>query len=252
MAKKDTSKVRTSERKTKTITEQFNEVAVQSEKAIAANEKRLYSRFVSQIDREYKKMENCYLNTAFALHALYAKKLYKVGGYQNIYELAADKFNIARGTCNNFINICQKFGLPNENGTIVDLQETFKTYNMSQLMVMLNMNQELLNMCSPSMSVRALKDMKSNYIEEHTRELEQLSTDNSMNEPIENSDPVGNEGKEVFEEDSYTTTDNRQFICSVSNYEELIKLKDIINETLADVKKSKHLKDVRLELNVVF
>lgn len=58
MAKKETTKVRTSERKTKTITEQFNEVAVQSEKAIAVNEKRLYSRFVAQIDREYKKMEN--------------------------------------------------------------------------------------------------------------------------------------------------------------------------------------------------
>lgn len=252
MAKETTKKVRTSEQNN--INEQFKEIAVQSKKAVQVNEKRLYNRFMKQITTEYSKMENCYLNAAFALHALYIKKLYKVGGYQNIYELAQDKFELSRGTCNNFINICEKFGIPNEAGTITALGEAYKNYGMSQLIVMLNMNDELRKKCNPTMSVRELKELKREYLENARAELEAMEEHtaslDAMNEP-EETDSI-EESVVDSEAIDISATDNSVFVCSADNYEELLKLKDVIVETLEDVKKNKRGKNARIELNIVF
>lgn len=247
MTKKSTEKVRTSEQKN--VNEQFKEIVKQSEKAVQANDRRLYTRFLKQITTEYTKMEKCYLNSAFALHALYSKKLYKVGGYQNIYELAQDKFELSRGTCNNFINICEKFGVPNETGTISSLSVEYDKYGMSQLIVMLNMNDELRSQCNPSMSVRELKELKREYIANSHAELEAIEEHSIMLDEM--NAPESSKSVEANELD-ISVTDNSILVCSADNYDELMKLKDIIIDTLNDVKKDKRGKNARLELKIVF
>ena len=108
-------------------------------------------------------MENSYLQTAFALHAIYKNKLYRLDNFKNIYDFAKENYTIARGTCNNFINICEKFGVPNENGNIMELSPDYAQYSVSQLAVMLAFPRELLEKCDKTKSVRELKRMRIEY-----------------------------------------------------------------------------------------
>ena len=106
-----------------TITQQLKVIEEKNNKVQLAEDRRLYKRFKGQIDKAYQKMETSYLETAFALHAIYKHKLYHLDNYKNIYDFAKENYNIARGTCNNFINICEKFGTLNENGNVMELSD---------------------------------------------------------------------------------------------------------------------------------
>lgn len=131
-----------------------------------ADDKRLYKRFQKEIDSAYESMEKSYLKTAFALHSIYNLQLYKLDNYKNIYDFAKDKYNIARGTCSNFINIVEKFGIKNENGNYAALAPEYENYSASKLAVMLTFPMPLLEKCNSKFSVRELKRMREEYEKE--------------------------------------------------------------------------------------
>lgn len=161
--KKDKAEITMNPPTANSITKQLQLAEEKNKKAQLAEDKRLYKRFKCQIDKAYQSMENSYLQTAFALHAIYKNKLYQLDNFKNIYDFAKENYSIARGTCNNFINICEKFGVLNENGNIMELSPTYMQYSVSQLAVMLAFPQELLDKCDKSKSVRELKRMRIEY-----------------------------------------------------------------------------------------
>lgn len=181
----------------KSITKQLKEVQEKNAKSQVANDKRLFARYKKQIETAYGKMETCYLDTAVAIHSIYQQQLYKLDNYKNIYDFAKENYDISRGTCSKFINICERFGAINENGNVIGLQERFKAFGVSQLGVMLPMPDCLLEQCDNKMSVRSLKQLAEDYKESlntHQNVLECTDVDVAetekvdsvgMNEPIE-------------------------------------------------------------------
>ena len=243
------------------ITKQLQLAEEKNKKTQLANDKRLYKRFKCQIDKAYQSMENSYLQTAFALHAIYKHKLYQLDNFKNIYDFAKETYSIARGTCNNFINICEKFGVPNENGNIMELSPTYTQYSVSQLAVMLAFPQELLTKCDKSMSVRELKRMRVEYesglqaptdtqaIETTMKESPSDSADTDSSASTDSPADTSSEGATKL--DIPKSTDNI-IVCEARTVDELFNLRGIIIDTLYDVVEGNNKKNARLELRIVY
>lgn len=255
---------------TKTLSEKLTAVVEANGKKGLAEDKRLLSKYKKQITEAYKKMEGCYLSTAYALHNIYKNQLYKLEGYKNIYDFAKENYNIARGTCSNFINICEKFGLPNENGNITGLAPQYEGYGVSQLAVMLTFPAPLLDMCKKEMSVRDLKRMRSDYEEASSIEasgtVQQISVSASVDSDSGTAIPVPDSGitdsdivdlasavpPEVFEKRDRKEDVQSSFVCLVKDVEELLSVKSVIQKMLDDISSNNKKKDVQIEVNIVF
>lgn len=233
--------------------------ASNSKKQLAEN-KRLYNRYIRQIDSAYKNMEKCYLDTAFALHSIYQNQLYKIDNFKNIYDFAKEKYNIARGTCNTFINICEKFGVKNENGNISQLALEYEKYSASQLAVMLTFSVALLNRCNSGMTVRELKRMKSDFQEEqaqHKALLESRKESDSLDmlpDDITGNDIPGNDAPPMNEPTKLDLGKGEKSIhvCTVKTLDELLKLKESIADTLNDIVNGNKKKNACIEVNIIF
>lgn len=231
------------------IITQLKEIDEKNSKAELAEDKRLYNRFKKQIDKAYASMEKSYLDTALALHSIYSRKLYKLDGFANIYDFAQDTYGIKKTTCNSFINICEKFGLPNENGTMIKLQDSYVDYKPSQLMVMVAFPQDLLNQCDKDMTVRQLKQMFKEYKED----LSALEMNDSIIDVTEESSEVSEHSEKMNEPEPLDIDKdcNDLFIARANDFEELLNMQEIIEEALEDVKKAGK-KKAKLEVRIVF
>lgn len=231
------------------IITQLKEIDEKNSKAELAEDKRLYNRFKKQIDKAYASMEKSYLDTALALHSIYSRKLYKLDGFANIYDFAQDTYGIKKTTCNSFINICEKFGLPNENGTMIKLQDSYVDYKPSQLMVMVAFPQDLLNKCDKDMTVRQLKQMFKEYKED----LNTLEMDDSVIDVTEESSEVSEHSEKMNEPEPLDIDKdcNDLFIARANDFEELLNMQEIIEEALEDVKKAGK-KKAKFEVRIVF
>lgn len=231
------------------IITQLKEIDEKNSKAELAEDKRLYNRFKKQIDKAYASMEKSYLDTALALHSIYSRKLYKLDGFANIYDFAQDTYGIKKTTCNSFINICEKFGLPNENGTMVKLQDSYVDYKPSQLMVMVAFPQDLLNKCDKDMTVRQLKQMFKEYKED----LNALEMNDSVIDVTEESNEVSEHSEKMNEPEPLDIDKdcNDLFIARANDFEEFLNMQEIIEEALEDVKKAGK-KKANLEVRIVF
>ncbi|MBS7007565.1 hypothetical protein [Anaerostipes sp.] len=246
-------KVQTSEQKkmTTTVAKQMQEVAKTNQTKIKAEDKRLYNSCITAIQKEYKKVELSSLKIAFLLHKVYKKKLYKIDSYKNIYDFAKDKFEIARGTTSNFINICEKFGVFDE-GNLLDIRDDMKNYGFSKLTLLLNCPESFIEQCDPSMSVREIKEMKREYtdlLETAVDEMKGVDTNTSDTDESDfMSEPACDEDGVILD---VPKNAKDMFVCSVSNYDELLKLKEVIEDALKDAKKTKK-SNPHLEIKVVF
>lgn len=266
VSKKATVENSKKETTAESITDKLHAIVEADSKKNTAEEKRLYNLYKKQIDKAYKKMEGCYLETAFALHSIYRNKLYKLEDYKNIYDFAKENYSIARGTCNNFINICEKFGLPNENGNITKIAPEYEGYSTSQLAVMLTFPVELLKQCDPAKSVRELKRMRLVHDAEQAIEQSKLE-DNAVPEKdvVADAERLNESDTEVIEpehfssinkpEESFSNSDSvgkRKYVCSVKDVRELQKKIAFILSALDEVKKDASGKDASIEINIVY
>lgn len=116
------------------------------------------TKYKNKIRVEYGKVEKSFLNIAISLHWIYDNAGYKPLGYDNIYDFAKKEFDIARGTCCNFINLVERFGARDELGNFTgELAPEYEAYSSSKLILMLNLKDEEIEKLSPTMSVREMK-----------------------------------------------------------------------------------------------
>lgn len=98
---------------------------------------------------------------AFAIHTIYTKKLYRVDGYKNVYSYALERYGLSRTTCNDFINMVERFGKisGNDKECITEIRPEYELYGNSQLLAMKGYNDSEIAdaKINPSMSVREIK-----------------------------------------------------------------------------------------------
>ena len=98
---------------------------------------------------------------AFAIHTIYIKKLYRVDGFKNVYSYALERYGLSRTTCNDFINMVERFGKisGSEKEYITEIRPEYELYGNSQLLAMKGYNDAEIKdaKINPSMSVREIK-----------------------------------------------------------------------------------------------
>ena len=233
----------------KSITEKLQDVEEKKTKAQIANDKRLYNKFLKQIDTAYGKAEKAYLDIAIAIHSIYKKELYKVENFKNIYDFVKEKYNYSRGTCNKYINICERFGVTGETGTVVGLQDKYVEYGVSKLGVMLCFPDNLMEQVEPSMSVRALKQLAEDYQNSLSDQRQAIETENkkmidtvigdveesAMNEPVSTDVEVMNKST---------------FVCQASTMNELLGLQEVMEDAFKDILKEHP--QAKIRVNIVY
>ena len=233
----------------KSITEKLQDVEEKKTKAQLANDKRLYNKFLKQIDTAYGKAEKAYLDIAIAIHSIYKKELYKVENFKNIYDFVKEKYNYSRGTCNKYINICERFGVTGETGTVVGLQDKYSEYGVSKLGVMLSFPDNLLEQVEPSMSVRALKQLAEDYQNSLSDQRQAIESENKkMIDTVvgESEDSAMNEPDTADIEVMNKST----FVCQASTMNELLGLQVVMEDTFKDILKEHP--QAKIRVNIVY
>lgn len=125
-----------------------------------------YEAICSHIHTELDKAETSYLVIARELYVIRHKKLFQIENYASVYEMAQEKYGFSRGACNNYINICEKFGqIDEKTGECTGLLPEYESYSSSQLTEMLQVPKEHLSEFTPDMSVRKMRRLKKTYKE---------------------------------------------------------------------------------------
>lgn len=134
---------------------------------------------------------------AFAIHTIYTKKLYRVDGYKNVYSYALERYGLSRTTCNDFINMVERFGKisGDDKECITEIRPEYELYGNSQLLAMKGYNDSEIAdaKINPSMSVREIKKALKG-------ERDDSAKDDSNKG--ENDDKKPRKGKEKEETDS--------------------------------------------------
>lgn len=122
--------------------------------------------------------------------------------YKNIAEFASDKYGISKATTYQYIAIVKKFGKINpETGFIDKLDDKYKDYSSTALIVMSGMNDDQLSLCKPDMKVKELQAIRSGL------SLEDKSKDPKKSEPKKDKPKQSSNSTILYE------------ICSVDEFD---------------------------------
>ena len=169
-------------------------IVSETEKMIASQKKFLDSK-AKVIRKEMSNIEKAFIRIGYELHEIscvYNANAFKGIGYKDIYDYAHKEFNIARGTCSDFINIIEQFGKRDENGKLLpELDDKYKEFSSSKLSVMISMGDEV-EQVKPDMTVKAIKALKKSAKSEKTtsEESEEVTDDVIEDEDFEISNVV--------------------------------------------------------------
>ena len=88
-----------------------------------AEQKSAYKKVCNQISSSMKSLESNYLKLALALAVAQSERLYEVGGFQNVYDFAKDKYGLSRGVVYKYIGLVSVFGLTAESKPVYSLSQ---------------------------------------------------------------------------------------------------------------------------------
>ena len=133
--------------------------------AYTPEEEKSYHDLCNAIKAEAIQKNNCELNICRFLYTIHKKQLYRIKGYQNIYETAYKEFGIGRTSCHNALSVYEHYGEINpDTGECLGLRPEYADFSFSQLIEMSHFPKELLETVTPEMSVRRLHKMRKAYI----------------------------------------------------------------------------------------
>lgn len=116
-----------------------------------------YQDSLDIISEELHRTRRSFVKIGWYLKHIREKEMYREENYTNIYELAADKFNLSQPTATRFMNICEQFSIGHDSP---ELDEQYVDFSMSQLFEMLPMKPEEINKITPDMTITQIRDFK--------------------------------------------------------------------------------------------
>lgn len=113
------------------------------------------------LTNEVNKYAHSQLKIAFVLKTVYDEKLYQIDGYKNIYDYAYDNYNIARGTCSNWLKVVDNFGVLNKQTGFYGLDSRLQDFSITQLILIRGLTIEQIQTANitPDMSTREIKQI---------------------------------------------------------------------------------------------
>lgn len=198
-------------------------VEVYSRETIAELNKRS-----KQIKTELGKVEGAFSKIAFNLYWVRENDAHKVLGYKNIYDFAKKEFGIARGTCCNFISIVDRFAKRVDGQVVEEIDENYKHFKSSQLILMLGLDDDEIKTLDCEMSVRDMKKAIKGMESEETSQADNFTGEEEL---------IDVESKVI----------NRQVLITVDSLESYDKQEDKIYDMI-----KRALKDPKHKVEIAY
>lgn len=155
-----------------------------------------YQDSLDIISEELHRTRRSFVKIGWYLKHIREKEMYKTENYANIYELAADKFNLSQPTATRFMNICEQFSINHDSP---ELDEQYIEFSMSQLFEMLPMKQDEMNQITPDMTVTQIRDFKKKGRKPSENENEDIPGQTSIQQDFPKFMPDGYAEKEIVD-----------------------------------------------------
>lgn len=171
------------------------------------------------LTNEVNKYAHSQLKIAFVLKTVYDEKLYAVDGYKNIYDYAYDNYNIARGTCSNWLKVVDNFGVLNKQTGFYGLDSRLQDFSITQLILIRGLTIEQIQTANitPDMSTREIKQIAKDELN-----LKRIAADvTAVNDTfIDNPEDETELYQEAVKADIVTDSNNQSVdydVCSFIN-----------------------------------
>ncbi len=150
-----------------------------------------YNRLCFEIYQLNKTVSDYLKEVAIRITVINEKELFRVGGYDTIYDFVANTFGYSRRTCSRFFDIVHFFCV-NIDGEYVFL-DYYKDFTYTKLCLMLNIETEQLIKygVTPDLSVRKIGAICKQIHEDNNNKIVGDVINNSDNNDSSGGDPDG-------------------------------------------------------------
>lgn len=133
---------------------------------------------INAIDRELKTVISSFCRIGYEFIKVRDDELYRFYDCKNVSEFGAKHFGLKKASVYNYINVCEKFSVPDECGEpTAEIAEAFREYSFSQLCEMLRLNTDTIALCSSSMTCKEIRALGSAALENGSDEIESEKTE---------------------------------------------------------------------------
>lgn len=144
--------------------EKIEKIPKEDTSVIVAN-KQAISKHLKELDKIFDAFrKNYFFSIGFGLYWFDDTGAYQqIGGktYDNIADFAKDRYGISKATTYQYLAVIKKFGKINpETGEIDAIQDEYKDYKSTALIIMSGMTAEQLAQCTPDMKTKELKTIR--------------------------------------------------------------------------------------------
>lgn len=147
--------------------EKIEKIPKEDTSVIVAN-KQAISKHLKELDKIFDAFrKNYFFLIGFGLYWFDDTGAYQQVGdktYDNIAEFAKDRYGISKATTYQYLAVIKKFGKINpDTGEIDAIQDKYKDFKSTALIIMAGMTAEQLAKCSPDMKTKELKAIRDGF-----------------------------------------------------------------------------------------
>jgi len=110
------------------------------------------------IKSDMTNMARTCVSIGFHLKAVRDRELYREGGYENLWDYAADQFGLSLSSASRYISMNDQFSV---GGNTPQLQKAYRNFSKSQLQEMITMSDEQKALVTEDMTVRDIRKIKN-------------------------------------------------------------------------------------------
>ncbi len=115
---------------------------------------------VKILDGLFKDLSENFVKIGFELYEIQRKDLYKELGFKTFAEFVKGQYGLSRSSAYNFINVCVKYSIHDNDGYPTKLlKKEYAKFSSSQLVAMLRLNEDAIAQVDPSATVKEIKQI---------------------------------------------------------------------------------------------
>lgn len=191
--------------------------------SVVACTKEQVREHLKTLDDAVASFEKTFFKIGLELYWFYTTQAYvSIDGveYANIADFAKKRYGISKATTYQYINVYDRFGkLDTVTGDCIGIDDKYKDYGSTQLLVMSQMSDEIIAKCTPSQKISEMKAL-----------LKGIPDDDGADD--QDNTGAGGESNSTRKPPNTIRGANMQELFSISSADELEKVKDVLVETI--------------------
>lgn len=210
------------------------------------------------MDRLFRNATKNFVEIGFELYRFQKRKAYKELGFKTFDEFVRSQFNLSRSAAYNFIKVCVRFSVRDEDGEPTRvLGKEYTRYTCSQLSSMLSLDDEVILNVDPDTAVREIKKLTKKPDKNKDSADEDVEAD--VNDLDDDSEQGSGSDLPDDKPKRRNTRDVMIPVCRISmasglSWDEVVtdKIRNVCEYYLADDKRKEDGNDYKIEICITY